>query len=57
MVNGLKNNKNHKNKVRNHRYRTNILKGEDVAESIVHMIRLNQRAMVSEIDIRTSNFT
>jgi NADP-dependent 3-hydroxy acid dehydrogenase YdfG len=35
--------------------RDRILKGEDVAESIVHMIRLNQRAMVSEIDIRPSN--
>jgi NADP-dependent 3-hydroxy acid dehydrogenase YdfG len=35
--------------------RDRILKGEDVAESIVHMIRLNQRAMVSEIDIRPTN--
>jgi len=35
--------------------RDRILKAEDVAESIVHMIRLNQRAMVSEIDIRPSN--
>jgi 3-oxoacyl-[acyl-carrier protein] reductase len=32
-----------------------ILRAEDVAESIVHMIRLPQRAMVSEIDIRPSN--
>jgi len=35
--------------------RDRILKAEDVAESIVHMIRLNQRAMVSEIDIRPTN--
>jgi NADP-dependent 3-hydroxy acid dehydrogenase YdfG len=35
--------------------RDRILKGEDVAESIIHMIRLNQRAMVSEIDIRPTN--
>ena len=35
--------------------RERILKGEDVAESIVHMIRQNQRAMVSEIDIRPTN--
>ena len=35
--------------------RDRILKGEDVAESIVHMILLNQRAMVSEIDIRPTN--
>jgi NADP-dependent 3-hydroxy acid dehydrogenase YdfG len=32
-----------------------ILKPEDVAESIVHMIQLPQRAMVSEIDIRPSD--
>jgi 3-oxoacyl-[acyl-carrier protein] reductase len=32
-----------------------ILKPEDVAESIVHMIKQPQRAMVSEIDIRPSN--
>ena len=35
--------------------RDRILRGEDVAESIVHMIRLSQRAMVSEIDIRPTN--
>jgi short-subunit dehydrogenase len=35
--------------------RDRILKAEDVAESIVHMILLNQRAMVSEIDIRPTN--
>jgi 3-oxoacyl-[acyl-carrier protein] reductase len=35
--------------------RERILRGEDVAESIVHMIRQNQRAMVSEIDIRPTN--
>jgi NADP-dependent 3-hydroxy acid dehydrogenase YdfG len=32
-----------------------ILRAEDVAESILHMIRLPQRAMVSEIDIRPTN--
>ena len=32
-----------------------ILQSEDVAESIIHMIKLPQRAMVSEIDIRPSN--
>jgi short-subunit dehydrogenase len=35
--------------------RPRMLKPEDVASSIVHMIRLPQRAMVSEIDIRPSN--
>jgi 3-oxoacyl-[acyl-carrier protein] reductase len=35
--------------------RQRILKPEDVAESILGMIRLPQRAMVSEIDIRPSN--
>ena len=35
--------------------RERLLKAEDVAESIVHMILLNQRAMVSEIDIRPTN--
>ena len=32
-----------------------ITQPEDVAESIVHMIRLPQRAMVSEIDVRPTN--
>ncbi len=32
-----------------------ILRPEDVADSIIHMIQLPQRAMVSEIDIRPSN--
>jgi len=32
-----------------------ILKPEDVAESILHMIQQPQRAMVSEIDIRPSD--
>lgn len=31
------------------------LKPEDIAESIIHMIRLPQRAMLSELDIRPSN--
>jgi len=35
--------------------RPRMLKPEDVASSIVHMIQLPQRAMVSEIDIRPSN--
>jgi len=35
--------------------RDKILRSEDVAESIIHMIKLPQRAMVSEIDIRPSN--
>jgi short-subunit dehydrogenase len=35
--------------------RDKILAAEDVAESIIHMIRLPQRAMVSEIDIRPTN--
>jgi 3-oxoacyl-[acyl-carrier protein] reductase len=35
--------------------RERILKPEDVAESILHMIELPQRAMVSEIDIRPTN--
>jgi 3-oxoacyl-[acyl-carrier protein] reductase len=35
--------------------RDRILRSEDVAESIIHMIKLPQRAMVSEIDIRPSN--
>ncbi len=35
--------------------RDRILHSEDVAESIIHMIKLPQRAMVSEIDIRPSN--
>jgi hypothetical protein len=35
--------------------RRRILKPEDVADSILHMIQLPQRAMVSEIDIRPSN--
>ena len=35
--------------------RERILQSEDVAESIIHMIKLPQRAMVSEIDIRPSN--
>jgi 3-oxoacyl-[acyl-carrier protein] reductase len=32
-----------------------ILKAEDVAESIIHMIHLPQHAMLSEIDIRPTN--
>lgn len=32
-----------------------MLAPDDVAESVVHMIRLPQRAMVSEIDIRPTN--
>jgi 3-oxoacyl-[acyl-carrier protein] reductase len=32
-----------------------MLSPDDVAESIIHMIRLPQRAMVSEIDIRPTN--
>ena len=32
-----------------------ILQAEDVAESILHMIKMPQRAMVSEIDIRPTN--
>jgi 3-oxoacyl-[acyl-carrier protein] reductase len=35
--------------------RERILQAEDVAESIIHMLKLPQRAMVSEIDIRPSN--
>ena len=35
--------------------RQRIPRPEDVAESIIHMIRLPQRAMVSEIDIRPTN--
>ena len=35
--------------------REKILKPEDVAESIVHMVKLPQRAMLSELDIRPTN--
>ena len=35
--------------------RDRILHAEDVAESILHMLMMPQRAMVSEIDIRPSN--
>jgi NADP-dependent 3-hydroxy acid dehydrogenase YdfG len=35
--------------------RDRILHSEDVAESIIHMVKLPQRAMLSEIDIRPSN--
>lgn len=35
--------------------RKRILKPEDVADSIIHMIKMPQRAMISEIDIRPSN--
>jgi 3-oxoacyl-[acyl-carrier protein] reductase len=35
--------------------RDRILKPEDVAESIIHMINLPQHAMLSEIDIRPTN--
>ena len=35
--------------------REKILAAEDVAESIIHMIKLPQCAMVSEIDIRPTN--
>lgn len=35
--------------------RARMLKPEDVASSIIHMIELPQRAMVSEIDIRPSD--
>jgi len=31
------------------------LKSEDIADSIVHMIRMPQRALISEIDIRPAN--
>jgi 3-oxoacyl-[acyl-carrier protein] reductase len=33
----------------------NMLQADDVAESVLHMIRLPQGAMVSEIDIRPTN--
>lgn len=33
----------------------NMLRPDDVADSVIHMIRLPQRAMVSEIDIRPTN--
>lgn len=33
----------------------NILQSQDVADSILHMLKLPQNAMVSEIDIRPSN--
>jgi 3-oxoacyl-[acyl-carrier protein] reductase len=32
-----------------------ILRPEDVAETIVHAIRLPERAMVSELDVRPTN--
>ena len=35
--------------------RQNMLQAEDVAESILHMLKLPQRTMVSEIDIRPTN--
>jgi 3-oxoacyl-[acyl-carrier protein] reductase len=35
--------------------RKRITQPEDVAESILHMIRLPQRALVSEIDLRPTN--
>ena len=35
--------------------RQNMVQSEDVAESILHMLKLPQRAMVSEIDIRPTN--
>jgi 3-oxoacyl-[acyl-carrier protein] reductase len=35
--------------------RGKILKPEDIASSIIHMIELPQNAMISEIDIRPSN--
>jgi NADP-dependent 3-hydroxy acid dehydrogenase YdfG len=35
--------------------REKIIHPEDVAESIIHMIRQPQRAMVSEIDIRPTD--
>jgi 3-oxoacyl-[acyl-carrier protein] reductase len=35
--------------------REKILRPEDVADSILHMLQLPQRAMVSEIDIRPTN--
>jgi 3-oxoacyl-[acyl-carrier protein] reductase len=35
--------------------RKKILLPEDVADSIIHMIQLPQRAMISEIDIRPTN--
>ena len=35
--------------------RTKILQPEDVAQSIVHAIRLPQRAMLSELEIRPTN--
>jgi 3-oxoacyl-[acyl-carrier protein] reductase len=33
----------------------NMLRAEDVADSVVHMIRLPQRALLSELDIRPTN--
>ena len=36
-------------------HRENMLRPEDVAASVLHMIRQPQRAMVSEIDIRPTN--
>ncbi|MGD2088960.1 MAG: SDR family NAD(P)-dependent oxidoreductase [Candidatus Aminicenantes bacterium] len=35
--------------------REKVLKPEDIADSILHMIRMPQRAMISEVDIRPSN--
>lgn len=35
--------------------RQKMVQAEDVAESIIHMVKLPQRAMVSEIDIRPTN--
>jgi 3-oxoacyl-[acyl-carrier protein] reductase len=35
--------------------RTRILQPEDVAETILHALRLPERAMMSEVDIRPSN--
>ena len=35
--------------------REKILKAEDIADSILHMISLPQRALISEIDIRPAN--
>jgi 3-oxoacyl-[acyl-carrier protein] reductase len=32
-----------------------ILKPEDIADTILHMILMPQRAMISEVDIRPSN--
>lgn len=32
-----------------------VLKAEDIADTIIHMIRMPQRALISEVDIRPAN--